>query len=504
MNVNMPKNSFISSALSTRMLFFVAIIILFSFLGGRDIWTQEHRWAEIVSGMFYRHDFLHPYIGTTSYYDKPLLSYWLIAACAYLKGSLTTTMLRIPSALAGLLTLWSIYRLGCIIKNRSLGLLAGWLLISTFYFVFWARISSADMLNVAGSLTAILWYVTHREHSNLWSYSVFFIMIALTSLCKGLVGLVIPLLVVLVDMCLRRSLKQHLRPALLLALVPAVILYIMPFWASSYFSQHASDQNGLYLVYRENILRYFQPFDHRGPIYTYFIFLPLYLMPWSPFFIGAVYTLKRRWPSLPLESRWLAWSLAILFAFFTFSGSRRSYYVLPLVPFAILFTADWLLTLSPRLQTLLTRFTFTACLLVFLAVDIAPAIYYGQFGLRHFAHQIKSEAQIREPWEKWEVVLLDAESKFKFYLQMKPDAPTYDLSQLSKPSLSTATLWQHWPMLQQPHPHVIFISRSQHADQLLTLLPHYHVIYAKTAAHSRHAITDSPNIPIALIPDANT
>ena len=34
-------------------------------------------------------------------------------------------------------------------------------------------------------------------------------------------------------------------------------------------------------------LRYFQPFDHQGPIYTYFIYLPVYLLPWVVFFIPA-------------------------------------------------------------------------------------------------------------------------------------------------------------------------------------------------------------------------
>ena len=57
------------------------------FLGGREIWTQEHRWADIVSGMFYRHDFLHPYLGGNHYYDKPLLSYWLIVLVAKLTGT---------------------------------------------------------------------------------------------------------------------------------------------------------------------------------------------------------------------------------------------------------------------------------------------------------------------------------------------------------------------------------------------------------------------------------
>ena len=67
-----------------RYLFLAAILLIFSFLGARDLWTQEHRWAEITSGMLYRHDYLHPWLGQVTYYDKPLLSYWLILLCAKL------------------------------------------------------------------------------------------------------------------------------------------------------------------------------------------------------------------------------------------------------------------------------------------------------------------------------------------------------------------------------------------------------------------------------------
>src|SRR5437762_514839 len=116
-------------------LLLAAVLLIFTFLGSRDIWTQEHRWADIVFGMFYRNDFLHPYLGKSDYYDKPLLSYWLIVLFAKLNNELTNWTLRLPSAFAGLLAIWSIYRLGMSLKNKQLGLLSGWLLLTTYYFV---------------------------------------------------------------------------------------------------------------------------------------------------------------------------------------------------------------------------------------------------------------------------------------------------------------------------------------------------------------------------------
>src|SRR5580704_5978519 len=87
-------------------LFIAAALLLLMMLGVRELWTQEHRWADIVSGMFFRHDFFHPYLGANDYYDKPLLSYWLIAIVSVVTGHLNTWVLRLPSALAGLLAVW--------------------------------------------------------------------------------------------------------------------------------------------------------------------------------------------------------------------------------------------------------------------------------------------------------------------------------------------------------------------------------------------------------------
>src|SRR6185437_6661119 len=112
-------------------------------------------------------------------------------------------------------------------------LLSGWLLLTTYYFVFWSRTSSADMLNLAGSLLAIAWYIAKRNHANFFDYSVFFIIIAFTSLCKGLIGAIIPFIAVFIDMILQKSFKQHLRLPLFLALIPGLIIYFLPFIASS-------------------------------------------------------------------------------------------------------------------------------------------------------------------------------------------------------------------------------------------------------------------------------
>lgn len=485
-------------------LLIASALLLFTLLGAREIWTQEHRWADIVSGMFYRQDFLHPYLGENRYYDKPLLSYWLIAAVAKISGELNVWALRLPSALAGLLAVWSIYRLGCKVKNRQLGLLSGWLLVTTFYFLFWARTSSADMLNLAGSLFAVAWYFDKRDRAGFFDYTVFFLIVAATSLCKGLVGAIVPLIAVFTDMALQRSWKKHLRLPLFLSAVPALTVYFFPFWLSSSFGGESYGQNGLYLVYRENILRYFQPFDHKGPIYTYLLYLPIYLLPWALFFVPALFALKKRWSTLSLNNRWVAWTLLLLFLFFTVSGSRRSYYVLPVVPFAILFTADWILS-EQGLQV--RRRLWTAALVVFsffflfLAIDLLPAWYYSQYGASRFASMLKSEANQIKPWSIWNVVTLDSESKLNFYLQLPPDIKNYAVKSEERNLQTTSSLLQSWPILESKPENTIFITRKQYAPLVQAFFVGYRQVELPTPIRIPFAKKRDMNMPVAFIPN---
>ena len=487
------------------VLMLAATIMLMTLLGSREIWTQEHRWADIVYGMFYRHDFFHPYLNNVDYYDKPLLSYWLIAGFSFLTGEFSTWAMRLPSAFAGLLAVWSIYRLGTTIHSQRLGLLAGWMLTTTFYFIFWAKTSSADMLNLGGTLFAVAWYYDTKAQPGFWKYAVFFLTLALTSLCKGLVGAIVPLIVIFPDLMMRAQWKNHLSWSFLLAIIPAAIVYVLPFWASSHVASQGYGESGLMLVYRENILRYFQPFDHKGPIYTYFLFLPIYLLPWAFFLVPTLATLKARWNNLTDGSRAMSWAVFLLFVFFTLSGSRRNYYVLPIVPFAILMMADWFLAGSDQLGQRVIwagRLAVTFFLLMFLSFDIVQPLYYSQGGMTSFASAVQNDAAKIKPWSAWHFVMLDPESKTRFYLQLPPTVKNIPMSEDNHTMHQTADLTQAMPVLTEKEPGVIFITRKSYEAVIKNILPDYKVVEARQNFGERLLKRQNDNAAVAFIPPA--
>ena len=162
------------------------------------------------------------------------------------------------------------------------------------------------MLNVAGTLATVTWYFERRDRPTFLDFAVFFVLIALTCLMKGLIGSVVPALLILPDLLRDRRWGVLLRASLVPAALIGAAVYLAPFLASSLTQPSSYTQSGLKMVFRENALRYFDPFDHQAPVYIYFLQLPVFLIPWAALLPFAVWRLVRHWRDVPEASRWLA------------------------------------------------------------------------------------------------------------------------------------------------------------------------------------------------------
>lgn len=246
---------------------------------------------------------------------------------------------------------------------------------------------------------------------------------ALASLFKGIVAAVIVFIVVGIDVLLRHHLRRYVTFSFLMAFLAGTVLFSLPFILSAYFPDAnfvANKNSGLYLVYKENFVRFFKPFDHVEPFYSYFIYLPLYLFPWIIFFVPALYNRIRSWSQLELTSRWALLSFLVLFAFFTLSGSRRSYYILPVVPFALLVIIDWLQA-TPRflLPAKWLAVLSTGVLLLFFTV--AQPIFYHYYGLTPFLQQVMNQVP-GDALQKSDIAMFDVRNKIAFYAGLPPTA----------------------------------------------------------------------------------
>lgn len=318
-----------------------AFVLLFWGLGQKALWGSEDRWAEIVRAMLLTGDFFHPRINGLEYFDKPLLGYWLIALVSAVTGKLHELTVRLPSAMAGLIVLWATVWLGRQLWSAQVGRTAGWLLATSYALIFWARIGEADMENLAAIITAVAWYRNRRHKPAFLTYLVFYLICFIGAHTKGLTAVIIPALVILPDLLRQNRWKSHLNFSHALALLIGGIFYFIPFVIASTM-QSGYHSSGLFLVFRENILRYFQPFDHQEPFYVYFLYVPSLLLPWTPLFLGALVGGRKLIKTGNENTRWLMETIMIIFVFFTLSGSRRNYYILPIIPFCVLYISVFL------------------------------------------------------------------------------------------------------------------------------------------------------------------
>ncbi len=338
----------------------LAAVLYFARLGVRALWASEFRWAEIAREMLLTHDYFWPTINGHVYFDKPLGSYWLVIAATWLTGGMNEAAARLPSAAAGLLAVGLLILLGRRLYDLRTAVLAGFILATSFSFVFWSRHADADIETVAGDLAALLLFWRNRERPSGWWIVGLWTLMAITSLTKGLLGFVLPLLVIgvyssiadgwsaLREDLLQGSFARRLNRLIErnrwffnwstpLAIGAAVAIYYWPFAISH---MRTGSTKGLSMVYRENVERYFEPFDHVGPIYLYVYVIFGLLAPWSVFLPAAL--AHAHAPSHSSDEhgdRFVLTFFWATFLFFTLSGSRRSYYLLPILPAAALMMA---------------------------------------------------------------------------------------------------------------------------------------------------------------------
>src|SRR6204780_5432917 len=344
------------------LVLILAAVLFLTRLGARALWSSEFRWAEIAREMIVTHNYFWPTINGHVYYDKPLGSYWLVFFFTPFTGGLNEAATRLPCAIAGILAVALLMLLVRRLYDARTAILSGVILATSFSFVFFSRHASADVETLPGELAALLLFNHFEERGGgVWVVGLWLIMAA-TSLTKGLLGFVLPILVIGAYSCLRdgwAQLFEEISRGSLIDRIQRLIdrnrwffnwytvagiavggfVYYLPFEISA---RMMGTQKGLAMVYRENVVRFFHPFDHRGPIYLYVYVIFGLMAPWSALLPAALvetHSLRRADAEPARADRFVLVYFWATFIFFTLSGSRRSYYILPILPAAAMLVA---------------------------------------------------------------------------------------------------------------------------------------------------------------------
>ena len=340
------------SALAKRVYVFIVLIIIAFYVYGLGqlplLGPDEPRYAQVAREMFLSGDFVTPTLGGFTWFEKPSLLYWMIAASFKVFG-LSEWSARLGPALCGLLTIAAVAAVGREI-DRSFGF---WSLVVTatcLGLIVFSRAVSFDVVVTMTTTWSLACFLL-RELTRKRVYLIgFYAFVGLSLLAKGLIGVVIPFGVVGVYYLLRRALPERSVWLSLIWGVP-LALAVSAIWYGPVIAKHGWAFIDEFFV-QHHFARYVSnKYHHPQPVYFYPAIILMLALPWTPFLVEALIK-ARKWAwhgtdSLSVARGFsLAWLLAPI-VFFSFSGSKLPGYILPALPAAALLIADVLRRKKP-------------------------------------------------------------------------------------------------------------------------------------------------------------
>jgi len=295
---------------------------------------DEGRYVGIAWEMLRSGDWLTPRLDGLPFLQKPPLFYWITAASLALFGP-NAWAARSASLLGGTLAAFSTYLL---LRRWSGGSAAratlAVLLVQPLFFAG-AQFANLDML-VAGCITATIALIAHaalcreRGHPHRLALVGAYGMAALGVLAKGLIGAVLPGLVVIAWFALARK-GRMLRTLVSLPGIALFLLISMP-WFVAMQSRFAAFSD--YFFVGQHVQRFVgSGFNNAEPFWFFPAVLALLSLPFLPWLRARVRHGSGPGHDSADEIGALAWVwLAAVVIFFSVPESKLLGYVLPAVP----------------------------------------------------------------------------------------------------------------------------------------------------------------------------
>lgn len=338
MNPFPPPSSTAASSAGRALLLLTLVFTLFLGLrlGSHPLANpDEARYAEIPREMVTSGDWVTPRLNGVNYFEKPPLMYWAGAVSLSLFGANDWAM-RLPPALFALGGILLTYAAARRLAGASAALPAAVVLGSSLLYYALGRTLLLDTaVSVLMSATLFCFILGVREPAGKrrrWFFYGLYASAALAVLTKGLIGVALSGLVMLVWLLVfnqwRRLRPLYLPTGLLLFLAIAAPWHLLvardnPDWAHFYFV-------------REHWERFTTTAHGRYQPWWYFVpVLIVGLFPWMGFAVPAIgKALKGGWAARKENAdTWflITWAV-VVFLFFSKSQSKLVPYILPVFP----------------------------------------------------------------------------------------------------------------------------------------------------------------------------
>ncbi len=307
---------------------------------------DEGRYGEIGRWMLVSGDWLTPRLNGIPFFHKPPYLHWLEAISLATFGVNELALRLVPALHVGLM-LVALYLASRAISTEQVARRAALMLGTSLSFLLGGQYINHDML-VATWIGVAIWCFAFAfmagDRPQALLARLGFVACAMGMLSKGLIGIALPGLVILVWLIWTRQLKKALYLPWFsgLALFAAIA---MPWFV---IAQQKYPQLFDYMFVNQHFKRYTEStYNNPQPWWFYLAALGLLLFPWVFF---ALLAWRRNVPGTvqaapPIAREWTAlcwiWAGAITL-FFSIPNSKLVGYVLPVVPaLALLAALGW-------------------------------------------------------------------------------------------------------------------------------------------------------------------
>lgn len=383
-----------SQPFSTRTLHLTFLLVcgcLLLLLGLADVGLtdrDEGSNAGAAREMLETGDWISPTLNYEPRYAKPAGTYWITAGIYALFGVSDFTA-RLQSAIFGLALLVLQYLFLHRLLGPALAFCGSLVLLLNVEFVGVHRMVLTDPALVFFTTLAVYGFWlgfcdSNRNPQFLW---MLYLGMALGTLAKGPVGILIPLLGVVPYLTLTRQWKRYFAEGRPLLGWTLCVLIAAP-WYLAMLSIHGADY--VAAAQANTTGRFANPMEgHGGTLLFYVPVLLLGFFPWSGLLPAALWQSLKEWKSFrtgttdPRGEEGLLLFCALwvsgIFLFFTLSATRLPHYVLPLYPPAALLVAvlwsRFLKNAWPAGLTVSKRIVLVTGYLFSLALGAVPLIY---------------------------------------------------------------------------------------------------------------------------------
>ncbi len=327
----------------------VFLLVWFYMLGARTLVpTDEGRYAQMAREMLASGDWITLRLNGIKYFEKPPLQNWMNALTFAVFG-LGEWQARLWTGLSGLLGILMTGYAGAKVFNRQVGITAAMVLASSFYWANMGHVNSLDM-GLSGMMTVSLTALLLAQRPGISASAnrnwmlLCWLGMALATLSKGLIGIVLPgaVLVLYTLICRDWALWQRLH------LVKGTLLFFAVCTPWFVLIALKNPEHPHFFFIHEHFQRFTSTVHKRGGPWYYFIPLLLIgIIPWLGSLFSALMqglrsdlTLSSSISQFQPKRLILIWA-AFLFFFFSISGSKLPGYILPIFPaLALLIAAD--------------------------------------------------------------------------------------------------------------------------------------------------------------------